>query len=481
MTKQISTKYTLLVTSVILIITFIFIPVYIVVQKNVYINLAKKHISLMYDNLVSSTDLSDYDALAEFFKNDNSMRTYRVAIYNGQKKRIFSTDFFRKREVKENRRPIPDEFADEYSEKNVPEYSEYEPDHAKLTLRKIYHAPDQDFYISIQANLENITSIFSYTNQFLILILIIYIFVCVISIYFAMVRVSESISKLTGVVKKFADQDYSVRFEEPIPTDEIGSLANNFNKMADTIQENINSIDNYNFLLKEDLNHLKEYENLRRKFVRNTTHELKTPLAIISSNVEMMSYTKDEAKRQYYYDSIMEEIQKMSMLITSFLKYSTNESEALQASFENINLSEIIGHLCDKITLTLQSKKIIFIRNIEERLFSNVSTIHVEHIFNNYLMNAISHTPQNGSIIISLQDMGERYRFSVYNDGKPIPKNQLPIIWNEFYTIGSSSTSNAGLGLFIVKEISVLNHTDCGIQNQDHGVEFWFDFIPYDS
>ena len=72
MTKQISTKYTLLVTSVILIITFIFIPVYIVVQKNVYINLAKKHISLMYDNLVSSTDLSDYDALADFFKNDNN-------------------------------------------------------------------------------------------------------------------------------------------------------------------------------------------------------------------------------------------------------------------------------------------------------------------------------------------------------------------------------------------------------------------------
>lgn len=480
MTKRISTKYTLSVTAVIIIITLIFIPVYIIVQKTVYIHLQKKHIILFYENLVSSVDLSDSDDIAKFFNKDGT-HSYRTLIYNEKKKRIFSTDYFRKKEEKMDKRPIPEEHLDDYSENNLPVYYEHENNRAKITLRRICHTQNTSYYIYIQESLQNIESIFFYTNQFLVLILIIYIFVCMISLFFAMRQITKSVYKLTDVVKRFADKDYSVRFEDPIPSDEIGSLANNFNNMADIIQSNFYSIDNYNFLLKEDLNHLKEYENLRRKFVRNTTHELKTPLAIISSNVEMMSYTKDENKRKYYYDSVMEEIQKMSSLITSFLKYSSNESQTLQASFENINLSEAVEHLCDKITSTLQSKKITFIRNVEASLFSTVSPIHVEHIFNNFIMNAISHTSPNGCIIVSLQEIDSRYRFSVYNDGKPIPENQLPIIWNEFYTVGSKSSANAGLGLFIVKEISALNHTECGIENQEHGVEFWFDFLPFDT
>ena len=99
MTKRISTKYTLLVTAVIIIISLIFIPIYIIVQKAVYIHSEKKHILQFYESLVSSVDLSDSDDIAKFFNND-STHSYRTLIYNGQKKRIFSTDYFRKKEAK---------------------------------------------------------------------------------------------------------------------------------------------------------------------------------------------------------------------------------------------------------------------------------------------------------------------------------------------------------------------------------------------
>ena len=479
MSKRISIKYTLLATTVIAAITLFFIPIYAIVQKNVYINLEKRHMTQFYQSLVSSVDFSDSDSISQFIgKSDISH--YRIVVYNAKQKRVFTNRRSWNKEERRKERRIPKEFINEYFPNGQPQYSQHEdnPSDANITLRKIYYNENQRYYIFIQESLRNIGSIFSYINRVLIILLLLYILVCMTALFFTTQKITWSIQKLASIVKKFADKDYSVRFDEPLPEDEVGSLAKDFNQMADTIQDNIHSISNYNFLLKEDLNHLKKYENLRRKFVRNTTHELKTPLAIISSNVEMMALAKDSEKYDYYYNSAMEEIQKMSSLITNFLKYSTSETKVFQADFENINLSEALEHYCDKIAPTMRSKKLTFVRRIEEKLSVYASPIHLEQIFSNFITNAIFHASQKGHILVSLEAMEDIYHFSVYNDGTPIPEDQLDLIWEEFYSVNDRPSSNAGLGLFIVKEISVLNHTNCGILNHQQGVEFWYDFIP---
>lgn len=92
--------------------------------------------------------------------------------------------------------------------------------------------------------------------------------------------------------------------------------------MEGKIQQNINDLNNYNYLLLRQNRDMAEFEDMRKKLVSNITHELKTPLAIISSQVELLQYEYDETKKDYYFSSILDEIDKMSLLISSILQNS---------------------------------------------------------------------------------------------------------------------------------------------------------------
>ena len=99
-------------------------------------------------------------------------------------------------------------------------------------------------------------------------------------------------------------------------------------------------------------------------------------------------------------------------------------------------------------------------------------------IFDNYLSNAVYHTPAGGEIRITLREFNNALRLSVFNSGDRIPDDMRGKIWIEAFTTKDEiSEKNAGLGLYIVKEISLLEDTDCGFFNRPDGVEFWFDFI----
>lgn len=358
MTKKIAVKYTFFIVTVITVVMLVFMPIYTFVQNSIFIDLEKKEISSFCKNLCEKNDLSDAKQIEKYIdKNDET--DYNIAVYSESKKRIFTNSKSRKPERSAQTRkgntqlrnkPKAKTFSN-YKANAVPVYKENEENgNESITLKTFVKTSNGKFYVFIREKLKNSEAIFSYTNNVLILVIVAYIIVCGLMLFLLMRRLTKSIRSLNKVVKKISEKDYSVRYEGKLSKDEVGTLAVNFNNMADTIQDNINSISNYNFLLKEDLDHLKKYENMRSKFVRNTTHELKTPLAIISSQVEMMNCTKDEEKRKYYFESAMEEIQKVSSLITGFLKYSADETEVLKELPEKINLSDKIEDLCRKIT-----------------------------------------------------------------------------------------------------------------------------------
>ncbi len=477
MTKSISTKYALLTVILITAVTLVFVPVYFFVHKSMYIRLETNDMYEFCDTFNNSVSFSDNDSIEDYL-DDYNKKAYTITIYDETQNRIFTTLRWRKNNPRNMQdKKIPIQHISEYSAEASPVYKEEDENETEsILLRKIVKNNGKTYYIHIRETLKNIESVFTFTNEVLVIILIIYIIVCGILLFILTKGMTKSIRKLNDAVKRIAEKDYSVRYKGRLSNDEVGALASNFNDMADTIQDNINSIHNYNFLLKEDIDHLKEYENMRTKFVRNTTHELKTPLAIISSQVEMMNCAKDEEKRKYYFDSAMEEIQKMSELITSFLKYSANETEALKDKPQEINLSEKIEDLCQKISGNMQYKKLSFDYNIEPDLVLNFAESNIEYIFNNYIMNAIKHSPRGGKIRVELKSNDNIYKLSVYNDGTKIPEKKFDKIWTEFYS-ENKSNENVGLGLFIVKEVSLINHMDCGVYNHDNGVEFWFDFV----
>ena len=490
MTKRIAAKYTFLINAVITAVMLVFIPLYTFMQNSIFIDIEKKTMIEFYESFKANTNLSD-KAQIENFIEDNNEKDYAIAVFDKNQKVVYST---RKRfkndksstrqntdninsETKTNDSLNNDRF-EYYSPDAVPVFKDQEEnDRESITLRAIASTKNGRYYVLIRESLRNSASFFSYTNNVLIIISAAYILACGLILFLLMRKLTKSIRSLNAVVQKVAQKDYSVRYKGKITKDEIGTLSKNLNEMVDTIQNNINSISNYNFLLKEDIENLKEYEDMRSKFVRNVTHELKTPLAIVSSQVEMMNCTADEEKRQYYYNSAMEEIQKISTLITEFLKYSSSSHQSIKIpEATTVDLSEKITELCKKIKSTTDSKHLRLSYSVERGFRVKMPEIHIEHIFNNYIMNAIKFTAPHKSIRVELKNVKGVCRLSVYNDGDQISEENLEKIWTEFYTKNNSSTENVGLGLFIVKEISVINSMKCGVTNRDKGVEFWFDF-----
>ena len=102
---------------------------------------------------------------------------------------------------------------------------------------------------------------------------------------------------------------------------------------------------------------------------------------------------------------------------------------------------------------------------------------YVEYVFKNYLSNAVQNADGGTEISVSLKLHHDAVRLCIENRGSSIPDDMKDKIWTEAFTTSPEGAESTGLGLYIVKEISLMEHTECGFDNTDTGVRFWFDFI----
>ena len=216
---------------------------------------------------------------------------------------------------------------------------------------------------------------------------------------------------------------------------------------------------------------LAQFEDMRKTFVTNVTHELKTPLAIISSQVQMMQY--DELKKEYYYESIMEEIEKMSQMISQLLGDSFLENKIKQQEMEQQNISDLIENLIPKYKAWLATKKIQIISEIEPDCYAKADAGQLEQAVGNYIMNAYNHTKIGKKVKLLLKKEGKDLYISVYNEGEFVTDQEK--IWEKFIQLEeeTGNKSRVGLGLYIVKDIVQAHNGQYGVNNKKGGVEFW--------
>lgn len=443
-------------------------------SKNLYINNEKKLMSTVLNEL-NKIDISNNTSEINNFLDKYYEQTYDLYICDEEITPVFST-----KRMMDTTDVVKMKFVDkldEYKEDNKPVFEKNEDRYERIVLRAKINNYGKTYYVFIEESLRTSDAVFKYTNKFLTIMIVVFIVISVIAVLILISSNTRSLRELSEVAKKISEGDYSVRYNGKIKKDEVGVLANNLNFMADTISENINKLKNYNFLLKEDNSRMTEYESMRKRVLTNVTHELKTPLAIISSQIEMMNCTKDSKKKVYYYESAMEEIDKMSKLISRLLNFSAGEKTIFENQKQKVMLDKYIDNLCDKSIYLIESKHIKFEKDFEPCVVT-ASLEHIEHIFNNYLMNAIQYSNKNGRIKVTIKNFDDKCRLSVFNQGSKINENESEKIWTDFYKSAAmeDDSKRAGIGLFIVKEISLINHDRCGYENLSDGVEFWYDF-----
>lgn len=349
--------------------------------------------------------------------------------------------------------------------------AELDAEKKRIILRGKIQQKENRYYVYIYEDIAVIRKSVEYSSHFLNNVLFILIILGGIFAYIAAVRIVKPIEEMNHVTKKIAENDFSVRVKVPVSEDELGCLARNINHMAEKIQKDMNELNNYNYLLRKKNKDLAQFEDMRKTFVSNVTHELKTPLAIISSQVQMMQY--DESKKEYYYESIMEEIEKMSHMISQLLGDSFLENKIKQREMEQQNISKLIENLIPKYKAWLATKKIQIISEIESDCYAKADAGQIEQAVGNYIMNAYNYTKMGKAVKLLLKKEGEDLYISVYNEGEQVADKEK--IWEKFTQLQkqTENESRVGLGLYIVRDIVQAHNGQCGVNNKKDGVEFW--------
>lgn len=315
------------------------------------------------------------------------------------------------------------------------------------------------------------------SNNFILMASCFAIIVGGLVVYFLVDRQTKPIVALHKQTEKIAKLDFSDRFKVK-GSDEIAKLGENINNISDELSQNINALQNANEKLQSDVDILKEVDEMRKQFIAAVSHEFKTPIGVIKSYADGIKYgvADNEVERDRFLDIIVDESDRMTRMVKDLVQLMKMDLKEYKIEKESVNLLEFLsesnnryrGMIVDKeISLTIQKAPDI-------KVLMDISRI--TQILDNFVSNAIRHTPGGGSITIWAEKIKEGICISVKNTGSHIDEEKLPYIWDSFYKIDkarSRDLSGSGLGLSIVKGIMEAHGGKYGVRNTEDGIVFF--------
>ena len=225
-------------------------------------------------------------------------------------------------------------------------------------------------------------------------------------------------------------------------------------------------------LTARDLTRVQKLENVRRDFVANVSHELKTPLTVISGFIETLQHHHESLsieKRQRYLDLAMSHSQQMNRLVQDLLTLSSLESRAALTDETDVHAYPLLKELVEAAeTLSKNSHRIRI--NCPEQLVVRFSASALRSILGNLINNAVIYTPAGGEIKIDWHLDTDVARFLVADSGIGISPIHLPRLSERFYRVDqgrSRENGGTGLGLAIVKHALERHQGYLRIQSQE--------------
>lgn len=316
------------------------------------------------------------------------------------------------------------------------------------------------------------------SNKFLIYVAIIGFIITVIITFLITKMITSPILQLAEISNKMGKLDFTARYEGK-RSDEIQTLGQNMNYMSDRLKKAISKLQEANEVLKEDIKRKEAIDEMRKDFIANVSHELKTPIALIQGYAEGLNegLCEDEESRKYYTEVIMDESEKMNKMVKQLLTLSSLESGNSILHKENFNMTSLTEGVLSSISILIGEKNVKVDFDTSRDVFLYADEFKIEEVVTNYISNAIHHVNDNGTIKIDVSEDERNVYFSVYNTGNQIPEKDLANVWEKFFKVDkahSRSYGGSGIGLSIVKAIVEAHGGAVKVVNKSDGVEFGF-------
>ncbi len=242
----------------------------------------------------------------------------------------------------------------------------------------------------------------------------------------------------------------------------------------------IADLEQKNASLQHDLVLREQSEKMRKEFLSNVSHELKTPIALIQGYAEGLNegISEDPESRSYYCEVILDEAHKMNQMVQQMLTLNQLEFGEEEFSMEHIDLISMIRSVNAVSKILLENEGITLNYVGPEELFVWADPFWVEQVYSNYLNNAIHHCEGEKRIEVVVIEDATSAKIQVFNTGKPIPEESIGRIWEKFYKVDKARTreyGGSGIGLSVVKAIMDGFGKPYGVKNHENGVCFWFE------
>jgi signal transduction histidine kinase len=273
---------------------------------------------------------------------------------------------------------------------------------------------------------------------------------------------------VTNTVNSFKTGDFKTRIHISAD-DEIGQLGEAFNKMADTINANMEEI--------------KNNDRLRRDLIANISHDLRSPLASVQGYLETILIKEkslSEEKRHRYLKTVYKNIQRLNKLVHELFELSRLDAQQVKPVKEPFSITELTQDVVLKFKPQAEKRKIMLRSNFPAGFPMVEGDIGlIERALSNLLDNALNYTPEHGKITINLQNEEEKVTVNVSDTGSGIPDDDLPHIFTRFYRVDKSrSSEGTGLGLAITKKIIEIHDCNISVHSEpNRGTTFTFDLF----
>ena len=339
-------------------------------------------------------------------------------------------------------------------------------------------------YFLMRIPIQSIRDNVKISNRFVAYTLLLGILVAVALIWWMSKKITEPLSELTALSKRMANLEFDAKYVSG-GKNEIGQLGENFNHMSETLEKTISELKTANNELQTDLEQKIQIDEMRKEFLSNVSHELKTPIALIQGYAEgLQDCINDDAEsREFYCEVIIDEAAKMNNMVKKLLSLNQLEFGNDVVNIQRFDLTELINGVIQSSTLLADQKGAQISFDQEQPLYVWGDEFKLEEVVTNYISNAINHVDGEKQIEVTILHQNDKVRVSVFNTGELIPEDSLDKVWIKFYKVDKARTreyGGSGIGLSIVKAIMDSHHQKYGVYNRKEGVVFWFELDAAD-
>ena len=336
------------------------------------------------------------------------------------------------------------------------EYSEYTSmgsffETSHLASAKVVKNTDGEMVgsVFVCSESERFQNLVSKTIKAIIVSVLWVMLAALVVVYFLSERIISPLKQMSRAAKEFSQGKFDARV--PISGhDEVAELASAFNNMASTLEKN---------------------EELRKTFLANVSHDLRTPMTAISGFVEgMLNGAIPPEKQEHYLQIISTEVKRLSRLVSSLLDISRLQAGDRKLVKADFDICEMARQIIISLEQKLDSKKLdVMFECDRDNMNVLADRDAIYQVLYNICDNAQKFSYEKGKYIVKIVEKDEKVFVSVRNDGQGIIKEDLPFVFDRFYKSDKSrglDKTGVGLGLYIVKTII-----------DSHGEEIWVNSV----